>query len=365
MRQLPGGRRLHDLRESDRGIDQPQQRDRLRRAALNVPTFRRQFTSSATTTGTGSPTDHLTFTQVGTSMSAAIVTGSYALVSSALNYWINLATSNGYTADAYLEHAGRHRLAELRQTRVQEPLGLEQSQRHQRDPSLDCRAGPRCQRRRQRVDATHPARRHDIPVVCNCQRGQRRRRGRGLRRDQLPLHTQRLEVYRHRSRRHHHRAGDADLRRQRQRDGVAGSRCHGGAPGRHRDLQRRSTPGSTTRSSTRTRTIRPPNSADSTSSITRQMASSTARSRSTSTKCSPASCCRRLMPTTSPTASEPQPTASCSRRPRATSSPCRHAAEIPMGIGVGGQEVPQHLAGAVQGRKGPTAWNDVPALHAL
>ena len=44
----------------------------------------------------------LTFTQAGTSMSEAIVTGAYALVSSALSYWINLSTSNGYTADAYL-----------------------------------------------------------------------------------------------------------------------------------------------------------------------------------------------------------------------------------------------------------------------
>ena len=74
--------------------------------ALNVPTFRRDSTtvSSATTSGTSSTSvsDHLTFTQVGTSMSEAIVTGAYALVSSALNYWTNLATSNGYTADAYL-----------------------------------------------------------------------------------------------------------------------------------------------------------------------------------------------------------------------------------------------------------------------
>jgi hypothetical protein len=35
-------------------------------------------------------------------MSASIVTGAYAMVSSALNYWTNLALSNGYTADAYL-----------------------------------------------------------------------------------------------------------------------------------------------------------------------------------------------------------------------------------------------------------------------
>ncbi len=77
--------------------------------ALNVPTFRRQYisltsTSSSTTSGTGTTLSNpLTFTQVGTSMSAAIVTGAYALVSSALTYWTNLSTSNGYTADAYLD----------------------------------------------------------------------------------------------------------------------------------------------------------------------------------------------------------------------------------------------------------------------
>ncbi len=72
--------------------------------AVNVPTFRRTFaTNTSTTTATdGDPLDHNTFTQVGTSMAAAIVTGSFALISSALTYWTNLSTSNGYTADAYL-----------------------------------------------------------------------------------------------------------------------------------------------------------------------------------------------------------------------------------------------------------------------
>jgi hypothetical protein len=74
--------------------------------AINVPTFRRQFstTTSSTTAGTSSasPTNSLTFNFVGTSASEAIVTGAYALVSSALNYWTNLAKSSGYTADAYL-----------------------------------------------------------------------------------------------------------------------------------------------------------------------------------------------------------------------------------------------------------------------
>ena len=74
--------------------------------ALNVPTFRRVFLrsfSSTTTSGTTSTvTNSLTFTQAGTSLSAAIVTGAYSLVSSALNYWTNIAKSNGYTDDAYL-----------------------------------------------------------------------------------------------------------------------------------------------------------------------------------------------------------------------------------------------------------------------
>ena len=75
---------------------------------MNVPTFRRTFsTTNSLTTGSapavnGDPLDHNAFNVVGTSMSAAIVTGSFALVSSALTYWTNLATSNGYTADAYL-----------------------------------------------------------------------------------------------------------------------------------------------------------------------------------------------------------------------------------------------------------------------
>ena len=75
--------------------------------AIDVPTFRRTFSLVNTTTGTstsaaGDPNNHLTFSQVGTSMSSAIVTGAYSLVSSALNYWITLSHGNGYTDDAYL-----------------------------------------------------------------------------------------------------------------------------------------------------------------------------------------------------------------------------------------------------------------------
>ncbi|MGO9814490.1 MAG: hypothetical protein ACLP53_27480, partial [Isosphaeraceae bacterium] len=75
--------------------------------AIDVPTFRRTFSLVNTSTGTstsaaGDPNDHLTFSQVGTSMSSAIVTGAYSLVASALNYWISLNQANGVTSDAYL-----------------------------------------------------------------------------------------------------------------------------------------------------------------------------------------------------------------------------------------------------------------------
>ncbi len=80
--------------------------------AIDVPTFRRTFsltgvtatggTGATSTSAAGDPANHLTFTQVGTSMSAAIVTGAYSLVASALDYWVNLSNGSGTTSDAYL-----------------------------------------------------------------------------------------------------------------------------------------------------------------------------------------------------------------------------------------------------------------------
>ena len=74
--------------------------------AIDVPTFRRTIaptTSTTTTTATvgQDPTDHNAFNDAGTSLSAAEVTGAFALVSSALSYWSNLSIS-GVTSDAYL-----------------------------------------------------------------------------------------------------------------------------------------------------------------------------------------------------------------------------------------------------------------------
>ncbi|MFO0909641.1 MAG: hypothetical protein U0794_15015 [Isosphaeraceae bacterium] len=79
--------------------------------ALDIPTFRRTFgtvTGTGTGTGTGNnfgstndPNDHMTFSQGGSSLSSAIVTGAYSLVSSALNYWATI-NRTGVTSDAYL-----------------------------------------------------------------------------------------------------------------------------------------------------------------------------------------------------------------------------------------------------------------------
>lgn len=77
--------------------------------AVNIPTFRRTFnpatastsTTTTSTTTTTDPADHLAFTEGGTSLSAGIVAGSYAMVSSALNYWTSL-NQTGVTSDAYL-----------------------------------------------------------------------------------------------------------------------------------------------------------------------------------------------------------------------------------------------------------------------
>lgn len=77
--------------------------------ALDIPTFSRNsvansVAASTTATGTAAGTalaGPLVFTDAGTSLATAMVTGSFALVSSALNYWINL-NQTGYTDSAYL-----------------------------------------------------------------------------------------------------------------------------------------------------------------------------------------------------------------------------------------------------------------------
>lgn len=74
--------------------------------AIDVPTFRRTYAQPTTAAGTATTTgqqntDHNGFNDAGTSLSAAEVTGAFALVSSALSYWSNLATT-GTTDSAYL-----------------------------------------------------------------------------------------------------------------------------------------------------------------------------------------------------------------------------------------------------------------------
>ncbi len=67
--------------------------------ALNVPTYAR--TSILTTTTVGG-TGLMLFQEGGTSISSAIVTGSFVTVASALDYWVTLANNGGVTVDGYL-----------------------------------------------------------------------------------------------------------------------------------------------------------------------------------------------------------------------------------------------------------------------
>ncbi len=68
--------------------------------ALDVPTYARTALGLTTTNVGG--TGLMTFQNGGTSLSAAMVTGSMAVVASALSYWTTLTNSGGVTADAYL-----------------------------------------------------------------------------------------------------------------------------------------------------------------------------------------------------------------------------------------------------------------------
>ena len=87
---------------------------------LDVPTWARLITNSSlsgTVGGTiggiggNSLTGFNVFQEGGTSLSAAIVTGSYSLVASALDYWSVIAKNNGVTIDGYLNTpVGTHQL---------------------------------------------------------------------------------------------------------------------------------------------------------------------------------------------------------------------------------------------------------------
>lgn len=67
---------------------------------MDLPTFGR---TGVITTGTtpAVPGGHMVFTEAGTSLSSGVVTGAYALVASALDYWSDLSRT-GVTVDGYL-----------------------------------------------------------------------------------------------------------------------------------------------------------------------------------------------------------------------------------------------------------------------
>ncbi|MEO6809754.1 MAG: S8 family serine peptidase [Isosphaeraceae bacterium] len=68
---------------------------------MDLPTFGRTGAITTGTTPATSTGGHMVFTEAGTSLSSGVVTGAYALVASALDYWSNLSKT-GVTVDGYL-----------------------------------------------------------------------------------------------------------------------------------------------------------------------------------------------------------------------------------------------------------------------
>src|SRR5207244_13562433 len=71
---------------------------------LDIPTFRRTRVAAAPPAAGAPPVGgpgNLVFQEAGTSLSSAVVTGSFAVVTSALDYWDQISRT-GVTADAYL-----------------------------------------------------------------------------------------------------------------------------------------------------------------------------------------------------------------------------------------------------------------------
>ncbi len=210
--------------------------------AINVPTFRREFATSiasSTTAGTAAtnPTNHLTFNQVGTSMSAAIVTGSYALISSALNYWTNLATGNGYTADAYLTTPvgvdslsfGKHVFRSL--APWNNPSGINGILAWTAVPAIDANDGGTVS-----TPSTLPGgttyRSYATVNVANAVAAVEGYEAVNY----LTAHND-WDLHRRQPRQGHHRARSAELRRHGLGRRGARSRSDGRTPGRHGDLQ--------------------------------------------------------------------------------------------------------------------------------
>ncbi len=209
----------------------------------DIPSFSR--TVSGTVSGTvagsvggtgGNPTVGFNnFTSGGTSLSSAIVTGSYAMVESALNYWINIANNNGVTVDGYLNTPAEARLQSRTGGKggIGELATVLQPRRHQRNPPVDRRARdrrPQHARHDQPADAVPE---HQLPRVRPGRHRQRRRRHRRLDRAQLPLRPRRFQPDRRRQERIDHGAGTPELLGQRHQHRPGRGRRDGQAPGRH------------------------------------------------------------------------------------------------------------------------------------
>ena len=172
-------------------------------------------------------------------MSAAIVTGAYAMVSSALNYWTTLAHSNGYTADAYLNtpvgvdslNFGKHAFKNL--STWNNPSGINGILAWTAVPATDANDGgslstpptlPGGQSFRSyaSVNVANAVAAVEGYVAINYLFAHHDWQYIDTNHDGLITAS---EIH--------------DVRGQCRRDGAAGSRVDGGTPGRHCDLQRR------------------------------------------------------------------------------------------------------------------------------
>ena len=184
-------------------------------------------TSTTDTSAAGDPNDHLTFSQVGTSMSAAIVTGAYSMTASALNYWISLYQAGGVTSDAYLTTPvgvdsldfGAGGIKNL--TAYNTPDGINGILAYTAVPATDTNdAGslstPQVVSGTTRLAVVRPG----LDQQCHCL-------DRGHGRHQLPAQEQRFPVDRHQRRWNHHGPGVAKLHGHRRVEGAGRGWCHG------------------------------------------------------------------------------------------------------------------------------------------
>ncbi len=207
--------------------------------ATDVPTFRRTFAASANVAGTAAttnvqdPADRNGFNNGGTSLSSAQVTGAFALVSSALSYWSNLAKT-GVTSDAYLTQPagvgtlnfGAHTLTDL--SAYNNPDGINAILQWTAVPATEANDGTSASTPPQLIGSTQ------YPSFSRISVSNAIAAIEGYEAAQLPDQRRSHEVHRCQQRQHHHGHRAPELREHRNRQGNAHRRRDGTPPRRHR-----------------------------------------------------------------------------------------------------------------------------------